>query len=283
MLRLISQAGRGGTILPASGGGGRRPRALRAGGGVGGGVASRPPCSASGGRPAVPYPGPPLVVGALFPGVRVWLGSGSRPGGGGMRGGPWTAPPVAPSDLNPPSGLPEWAMVRGGVMGGAAPILFWCAAVRRPKARSARRSSALVWVGGRRLGALGRALCRSSRTPTPPASRSLLGERGRPLGSGGAEFRPCGPQAGGGGGGGEGLGGGAQPAPAPPPRRESALHLCSPAGPPGVYSSRGGCRAAAGVGRGQVGGQWVSAVGGGEREGEPPRPGSPPCLPQAGL
>ena len=46
-----------------------------------------------------------------------------------MRGCPWTAPPGAPSDLNPPSALPESAMVMGGVMGGAAPKLFWCAAV----------------------------------------------------------------------------------------------------------------------------------------------------------
>ena len=31
-------------------------------------------------------------------------------------------------------------------MGGAASILFWCAAVRRPQAWSARRSGALVWA-----------------------------------------------------------------------------------------------------------------------------------------
>ena len=36
-------------------------------------------------------------------------GRGRRgaPGGGGMRGGPWTASPGAPSNLNPPSALPE--------------------------------------------------------------------------------------------------------------------------------------------------------------------------------
>ena len=66
--------------------------------------------------------------------------------------------------------------------------------------------------GSRRLGALGRAVCRSSRIPPPPASRSLLGEGGRPLGSGGAEGCSCGSQAGGGEpGGGGGMGG-------PPPR-----------------------------------------------------------------
>ena len=109
MLRLLSRAGGGGTIPPASGGGGRVPRGLRAGGGGGGGVAPRPPCSLSGRRPAVPYPGPPLVVGALPPGVRVRSGSRGRHGGGGMRGGPWTAPPGALWALGAPP-----PAVRGG-------------------------------------------------------------------------------------------------------------------------------------------------------------------------
>ena len=93
-------------------------------------------------------------------------------------------------------------------MGGAASILFWCDAVRRPKAWSARRSGALVWArlsaatpagaggwgrwGGRCAGPA------ASPPPPPPASRSLLGEGGRPLGSGGAEGCSCGPQPGGG-------------------------------------------------------------------------------------
>ena len=169
-------------------------------------------------------------------------------------------------------------------MAGAAPILFWRAAVRRRQAWSARRSVPLVWVGSRQLGALGRAVCMSSRIPPPsPALRSLLGEGRRPLGSGGGEGRPCGPQAWGGGSGG-GVGwGAAPPPPTPPPRRASACHLLSLARPPGAYSCRGGSRAAAGVGRGPVGRQWVSAAGGGGRGGEPPRPSSRPCLPQAGL
>ena len=117
-LRLLSRAGGGGTIPPASGGGGRGPRGLRAGGGGWvGGVAPRPPCSPSGWRPAVPHPGPPRAVGALSSGVRVRSGSRSRPGGGGMRGGPRTAPPGAPADLNPPSAIPEWAVVMGGSCG----------------------------------------------------------------------------------------------------------------------------------------------------------------------
>ena len=46
--------------------------------------------------------------------------------------------------------------------------------------------------------------------------------------------------------------------------------------PPGVYSCREGCRAAAGVGRGPVGRQWVSAEGGG---GTPPPWFAPPYSP----
>ena len=73
----------------------------------------------------------------------------------------------------------------GGVMGGAGPILFWCAALRRPQASSARRSGALVWVGSRQLGALGRAVCRSSCIPPPPPRR-----RGPFWGRGGVPSAP---------------------------------------------------------------------------------------------
>ena len=52
VLRLLSRAGARGTVPPASGGGGRGPCGFRAGGG--GGVAPWPPCSPSGGRPAIP-------------------------------------------------------------------------------------------------------------------------------------------------------------------------------------------------------------------------------------
>ena len=97
VLQLLSRAGRGGTIPPASGGWGRRPRGLRAGGGDGGGAASRPPCSPSGGRPAVPYPGPPLVVGALPPRRACSVMVAGPPlGEGEMRGGLWTASPGPP-------------------------------------------------------------------------------------------------------------------------------------------------------------------------------------------
>ena len=132
--------GEGGPSLLPRGPGAGAPAACGNGGGVGGGVAPRPPCSPSGGRPAVPYPRPPLVVGALPLGVCVSSGSRARPGGGGgMRNSPWTASPGAPTDLNPPSALTEWAMVMGGVMKGAASILFWCAVPRLgPRAAPAR-------------------------------------------------------------------------------------------------------------------------------------------------
>ena len=110
----------------------------------------------------------------------------------------------------------------------------------------------------------------------PPASRSLLGG-GRPLASGGAEGHSCGSLAGGSAG--EGGGRGGRP-PAPPPRRASACLPLPPACPPGVYSCRGGCRAAAGVGRGPVGRQRVSAGGGGgEGRGTFPPWFAPPSSP----
>ena len=87
--------GGGGTIPPALGGGGRGHRGLRAGGGAGGGGVSRR------GLPA------PLLGGGLRYSILAPLVSSARsllacacgrgrsaaPGWGGVRGGPWTAPP----------------------------------------------------------------------------------------------------------------------------------------------------------------------------------------------
>ena len=106
-------------------------------------------------------------------------------------------------------------------MGGAASILFWCAAVRRPQAWPARCSSALVWArllaatpagagGSGRWGAR----CAGPAATPPPASRVLLGEGGRPLGSERAGGRSRGCSAGGGSGGG-GWGGHPPRPPAP--------------------------------------------------------------------
>ena len=119
----LSGGGRGDHPPCLGGWGPGPPRLAGRWGGWVGGVAPRPPCSPSGWRPAVPHPGPPRAVGALPSGVRVRSGSRSRPGGGGggMRGGPRTAPPGAPADLNPPSAIPEWAVVMGGSCGARPP------------------------------------------------------------------------------------------------------------------------------------------------------------------
>ena len=110
-----------------------------------------------------------------------------------------------------------------------------------------------------RLGALGRAVCRSSHTPPPRVAVPSGGGGAPPRLRGGGGSLLWFPSWGGGAGG--GVGGAASPA--PPPRRASACHPLSPACPPGVYSCRGGCRAAAGAGRGLLRRQPVSAAGGG--------------------
>ena len=250
---------------PCLGGWSRGPRGLRAGGGDGGG-------GALGGGPRFPTLDPLLSSAHSPPACACGRGRGAAPGWGGMRGGPWTPPLGAPADLNPPSALPGglWSWEGHGGRGlhtvlvrrrapppGLVCTLLWRTGVGSPVGRDPR--------GSRRPGALGRAVCRSSRIPPPPASRSLLGEQGRFLASWGAEGRSRGPQARGGGAGGGG--GGAAPPP-PPPCWASACHLLSPVCPSEVNSCRGGCRAAAGVRRSPVGRQWVSAGGGGG--GEPP-------------
>ena len=214
--------GEGGPSSLPRGGGGRRSRGLRAGGGVGGGgVAPRPPCSPSEGLPAVPYPAPPLVVGAFPPGVRV------RSGRGGRRGGPWTAPPMAPSDPNPPSVLQEWATLRVarctglGFLPRAAPGRGPCAAPARRCGLAYRprppREQAAWGVGARGVLVQLR----------PPPSR----EGGRLFGSGGAGGRRSrGPQAGGERGG----GGGCSAAPRPPAPPGVGL----PSIPPGYTRAR---------------------------------------------
>ena len=283
--------GEGGPSPLPRGSGGRRPRGLRVRGGGGGGVAPQPPCSPSGGRPAVPYPGPPLVVGAHPPGVRLRSGSRGRPGGGGggMRGGPWTALLGAPSDLNPPSALPEWAMVMGGAMEGARPPycsvappcaaprlgpcaapLRWCGLARRP--RPPREQAA----GGAEARGV-----QVQPHPPPPAWRSLLGEGGRPLGSGGAQSRSCGPQSWGGSRGG-GWGGRSAAPRSPAPLGVGLPSVVSGAPPWGTlvpWGLPGGRGRRARPGRPPMG-----QFGGGGREGggtpppwlaPPPSPGRP--------
>ena len=210
-------------------------------------------------------------------------------GGGGDEGRPVDRSPGGPFRPEPPSALPEWAMVIGGVMGGAASILFWCAALRRPQAWSARRSGALVWARPSAVtlagaGGWGRqgARCAGPAASPLPRRGPFWGRGGVPSAPGGAEGRSCGPQAGGGSGGGGGWGA-APPPPAPRPvgRRPaiSCLRRASPGytravGDPGQPRASGAPRSAANgsVRRGRGGGGGV-----------PPCPGSCPPPPQAGL
>ena len=292
VLRLLSRAG-GGDHPPCLGGWGPAPPRLAGQWGGPGGVGSRRglPAPPLGRGPRFPTLAPLLSSAHSPPACAFGRGRGVTPGGG-MRGGPWTAPPAAPSDLNPPSALPEWAMVMGGVMGGAAPILFWCAAVHRPQAWSACRSSALVWVGSRRLGALGRAVCRSSRIPPPRRRGPFWGRGGVPLAPGGRRVAPVAFKLGGGSRGGGW--GGRSAAPRPP--APSGVGLPSVVfGAPlrGIlvpWELPGGCGRRARPGRPPMG-----QCGGGGREGggtpppwfaPPPSPGrplkGPLCLRRAG-
>ena len=180
-LRLPSRAG--GSVPSASGGGGRGPRGWRAGGGAGGGgVAPRPPCSRSRRRPVVLLPGSLRVVGALPSGARMRSGLKCRPGVGGLRGGPWTAPLGAPSDLKPSLCHLGAGCGYGRVMWGAASFLL----------RRARCSGTPVWVRGSRP---------SRRCPHCAAVPPEGGAPPWPWGGGGPRlWLPCCGGCGGGGG-----------------------------------------------------------------------------------
>ena len=138
--------------------------------------------------------------------------------------------------------------------------------------------------GSRRPGALGRAVCRSSRIPPPsPASRSLLG-------GGGASPRLRGgegpllwlPSWGGGRGG--GLRG---PPPRPPaPSGVGLPSVVSGVPPRGIlvpWGLPGGRGRRARSGRPPDGSVRRGRGRGRGRGGEPPRPGSRPRLPRGGL
>ena len=189
VLRLLSWAGGGGTIPPASGGGGRRPRGLRAGGGGGGGgraAASLPPLWGAA-RGSLPWP--PSCCRRTPPRRPRSVRVAGPPRGGGVRGGPWTAPPGCPFRPEPPLCPPRVGNGHGGGHGGRGPHTvqvcrrapplglvrapLWRAGVGSPVDRNPR--------GSRRLEALGRAVCRSSRIP--PARVAV------PSGGGGASPR----------------------------------------------------------------------------------------------
>ena len=164
----------------------------------------------------------------------------------------------------------------GGVRGGAASILFLCAELRRPQSWSSRRSGALVWArpsaaNPAQAGGWGRwgARCAGPAASPPPALWSLLGEGGRPLGSGGAEGRSCRPHAGGGERGG---GVGAPPHRPPPPhpvKRRPAIRCLR-------LSLPGYTRAVGVAGRPRASGAARSAANGSVRRGGGGRGGIPP-------
>ena len=173
---------------------------------------SRPPCGPAAGaggrvtlRPPSRVGGPiPLASGgvsrcglpALVPGGGLWypflaLPSGARvrsgltcrPGAGGVRGGPWTAPLGAPADLQTPPLSPRsglWS--REGHVGRGL--------LRAPLCALLRHAGVGSWG--------------QVQPPLPlPCRRSSCGW-GRPPGPGGAEGRACGSPAGVGAGGGGG-------------------------------------------------------------------------------
>ena len=118
--------------------------------------------------------------------------------------------------------------------------------------------------------------------PPPPRRGPFWGRGSAPSAPGGRRVAAVALKLGGGERGG-GVGGLLPRPRCPRPVGRRPAIRCLRRAPPGVYSCRGGCRAAVGVGRGPVGRLWVSAAGGGGRGGEPPRPGSRPRLLQAGL
>ena len=170
-------------------------------------------------------------------------------------------------------------------MGGAASILFWCAAVRRPQAWSARYSGALVWarlsaVTPAGAGGSGRWGARYAGPAASPPPRVAVPSGGggaspRLRGGGGSLLWP--PSWGLGAGGGVG---GPLPRPPCPVGRRPAIR-CLRRAPPGYT------RALGVAGRPRASGAVRSAANGSVRRGgggrNPPRPGSRPRLSRAGL
>ena len=135
--------GAGRAPAPLSGGGGPSPlpRGVGAGapaacgpvGGWGGGLSRRGlPAPLLGGGLRYSILAPLVPSARSLPACACGLGRSAAPGRGGVRGGPWTAPPGALADLNPPSALPEWAVVTGGSCGTRPP---YCSVARVAPAR----------------------------------------------------------------------------------------------------------------------------------------------------
>ena len=150
-------------------------------------------------------------------------------------------------------------------MGGAASILFWCAAVRRPQAWSARCSGALVWArllaatpaGAGGWGRWGARCAGPVASPPPPRRGPFWGRGGAPSAQEGRRVAPVAPKLGGGSGGGGW--GGAPPRP-PAPSGVGLQSVVSGVPPRGIlapWGLPGGCGRGARSGRppmGQCGG-----------------------------
>ena len=131
--RSGSSLGRGGDHPPCLGGWGPGPSRLAGRWGGGGGVSRRGlPAPLQGGGLQYSILAPFLSSARSRPACACGRGRRAAPGWGGVRGGPWTAPPGALADLNPPSALPEWAVVTGGSCGARPP---YCSVVRVAPAR----------------------------------------------------------------------------------------------------------------------------------------------------
>ena len=286
VLRLPSRVGGGGTNPPASGGWGPAPPRLAGWGGDGGGLAPRPPCSPSWGRPAVPLSGPPLIVGALPPGVRVRSGSQGRPGGGGAEVRPVDRSPGGPFRPEPSLCPPRVGNGHGGGHGGRGPhtVLVRRRVPRRGLVRALLRRAGVGSPvgrdprGSRQLEALGRAVCRSSHTPPPRVAIPSGGGGASPRlrGGGGSLLWPSswGGERGGGGGGRS-----ATPRPPRPVGRRPAIR-CLRCAPPGYTRAVGvaGRPWASGAARLAANGSVRAGGGGGNPSpwfAPPPSPGRP--------
>ena len=214
-------SGGGGGIPPASGGGGRGPRGLRAGGGMGGGARRGLPAPLLGGGLRYSVLAPLVSSAHSLPACACRRGRGAAPGWGGVRGGPWTALPGAPADLNPPSALPEWAAVTGGSCRARPPHCSGAPPCAAPKLGA--RAAPARWCGlalqprplrEQAAGGTGARVVQVQPHPPPPPRRGPFWGSGGgvPSAPGGWRAAPVAPKLGGGAGG----GGGGGPPPRPP-------------------------------------------------------------------
>ena len=139
--RSGSSVGRGGDHPPCLGGWGPGPPRLGSRWGCGGGGSCRGlPAPLLGGGLRYSILAPLVSSAHSLPACACGRGRCAAPGWGGVRGGPRTAPPGAPADLNPPSALPEWAVVTAGSCGARPPYCSgacvapasWCGLALRP-------------------------------------------------------------------------------------------------------------------------------------------------------